>query len=547
MVTDDGRRVGSSPRPEIALSWQRSRQSGLAPELSPNCVSISEVDRASRLMSAGQPVLDELTRQLEGTRFSVLLADRDCRIVYRWFGDPRLQRSLEDIGVVLGSQFAEGRIGTNALGTPYESLRAVEVHGEEHFAEALKRFSCYGHPIRHPLTGRIEGVLDITTSAEQGNPLFGPVVARAVNDVRQRMVEGARAAERKLFLAFQQATHRRSAAVAVLGEDVVFANRSCTDQLGSADPTLLRALLPRVPERGRLRTELALPEGARLAVTAERVPGTRDGTVFQVNRIVPSAIAPVPRPRENRGCRTVFVIGEPGTGRSARAREFAGSDPVTVFDAASALTQDPRDWAARFVRHTARAGSVVLVEDVHLLPERLRAVVREALAGGTAARVALTACPAEHSPAAALAAHCGRRVELAPLRARTDELPALAESMLRTERPDQPIRFTPRALAALCAQPWPGNLHELRAVVREVAAAPCAGVIDTEALPARYRGTARTDRLGGRELAERNAIITALSATGGNKLRAASRLGVSRTTLYRRMQALDIDADCPTL
>ncbi|TVT25152.1 hypothetical protein FNH05_32295, partial [Amycolatopsis rhizosphaerae] len=274
----------ASLRPEIAVSWRRSRLHGLTPELDPARVSITEVDHSSRLMTAGRAVLDELSRQLEGTQFCVLLADRDCRIVYRWFGDRRLQQQVEGIGAVLGSQFGEGRIGTNALGTPYESGKAVEIHGGEHFVEALKRFSCYGHPIRHPLTGRIEGVLDITGIGEIGNPLFGPLVSRAVVDIQQRIVEGARVAERRLFLAFQEATHRRSAPVAVLGGDLVLANRSCTDQLRPADPALLRTLLPRVPRRGILKTTLAVPGGGSVEVIAERVEGTPDGAVFQVTR-----------------------------------------------------------------------------------------------------------------------------------------------------------------------------------------------------------------------------------------------------------------------
>ncbi len=46
--------------------------------------------------------------------------------------------------------------------------------------------------------------------------------------------------------------------------------------------------------------------------------------------------------------------------------------------------------------------------------------------------------------------------------------------------------------------------------------------------------------LGEMEKAERYAVVAALAATGGNKKRAASRLGVSRATLYRKMRIFDI-------
>ncbi|MFI5614255.1 sigma-54-dependent Fis family transcriptional regulator [Amycolatopsis sp. NPDC051903] len=531
-------------RPQIADSWRRSQLFGVAPDLDPGVVSLADVDAGSRLMVAAGPVLDRLTQQLEGTRFCVLLADRDCRLVFRWFGHRPLQLELENIGVLLGSHFAEGRVGTNALGTPYESRQAVVIHGAEHYAHALKRFSCYGHPIHHPLTGRLEGVLDITGMSDDENPLFGPLVSRAVADIRDAIVEGARAPERQLFLAFQHATQRRSAPVAVLGGDVVFATETCIEQLRPGDPALLRTLLPDVPPRGVLTTRLAVADGVDVAVTAERVDGAPGGAVFQVCRTAGRCL--VPRAETRRTGRARLITGEPGTGRSTLA---SGAGDVEVLGAATALRLEPREWAARFTDLTARAGTTVVVDDVHLLPDAFLVPVAAALDHGCPAKLVLTACPAGELPAAAAAvvARCDEAQALAPLRDRPDELPALLSAMIRADRPEWRPRFTGGALAALRAHLWPGNLHELRSVARHVTALPCTGVVDVAQLPKQYRSTVKTRRLGGREAAERNAIVTALRSNAGNKLRAARELGVSRTTLYRRMQALEIAEDCPVL
>ncbi|WP_051791334.1 sigma-54-dependent Fis family transcriptional regulator [Amycolatopsis jejuensis] len=538
---------GTTLRPPIADSWRRSRLFGVEPGLGPGAISIGAVDRTSRLMTAARPVLEQLAEQLAGTRFSILLVDRDCRLVFRWFGDRGLQRQLEEIGVLEGSQLSEGRVGTNALGTPHESRQAVEIHGQEHYAEALKRFSCYGHPIRHPLTGRIEGVLDITGESSSGNPLFGPLVKRVVGDIEQLVLESARACERRLFLAFQQATHHRSVPVAVLGGDLVFANETCIEQLRPADPTLLRTLLPQVPERGVFDTRLDVGDGVSLSVVAERVEGSTDGAVFRIAKAGPSSRKHVPAAA--KPARSILVAGEPGTGRTTEARRLAGVDDPVVLHAAAALREEPRAWAARFADLIARPRTTVVLDDVHLLPESLLPLVGEALDNDSPARLLLTSVPANAMPpaVAAVAIRCAETVTLAPLRERLDDLPELAAAMLRDEYPDRKPHFTGTALAALRTHPWPGNLHELRAVLREVSRLPYTGVIDLAQLPPAYRGSSRTRRLGGRELAERNAIVTALRASEGNKLRAARELGISRTTLYRRMQALGVTDDCPLL
>ncbi|WFR73862.1 helix-turn-helix domain-containing protein [Prescottella defluvii] len=69
---------------------------------------------------------------------------------------------------------------------------------------------------------------------------------------------------------------------------------------------------------------------------------------------------------------------------------------------------------------------------------------------------------------------------------------------------------------------------------------PGRGGDPVEDLPEDYRAPGRVARLGGRERAERDAIIEALQESHGNKVHAAARLGISRTTLYSRIRALDI-------
>ncbi|MGH6626910.1 MAG: sigma-54 interaction domain-containing protein, partial [Burkholderiaceae bacterium] len=154
-------------------------------------------------------------------------------------------------------------------------------------------------------------------------------------------------------------------------------------------------------------------------------------------------------------------------------------------------------------------------------------------------------------------------IRVPPLRERRSDIPALVEVLgedmaLRNGAPLPEL--TPDALALLSAQSWRGNIRELRnvleqaamrsdsdrigaaqleAVLREagieqIAPAPLPGCEDG-ASPIRSAEALRPLAEQVAQL-ERQAIAAALSATGGNKLAAARMLGISRATLYGRLQ-----------
>lgn len=529
-------------RPEIEKSWRRARMYGVDP-VAPGRLSVQEVDRKSRLMRVAVPVVDELFARLSDHSLCLILADEDCRVVRHWSGDRDLRKRLERSGVAVGIALDEGSAGTNGLGTALETGHGVSINGSEHYLHVLKGFSCYGQPIRHPLTRRVEGVLDITAEGAASNPLFGPLLQRAVRDIEAALVDGARECERRLFHAFQGATRKRSTPVAVLSADIVLANRSCLERLGDVGPSVLRILLDEVTAKGRASRTLDLGETGRVHVEAERIEGTLDGALFHLAEPEPDPARPVSLtgPVE-LGQGPVLVAGEPGSGRTTAARREAAGEPVVIVDCAEAVAGCERAWAVRISELAATHTGVLLVEDIHVLPENLCAVVRRAIGSTSAARAILTSCPVSElpTPAARLSGACPRRVEIAPLRERTHEIPGLMAGMGATARPGRDVRLTPRALEALCAYPWPGNLTELAHLVAALTTRPAAGWVDLPDLPAQYWPSGRARGLGGRERAERNAIINALGATSGNKVRTAEQLGISRTTLYRRMRALGV-------
>jgi DNA-binding NtrC family response regulator len=149
----------------------------------------------------------------------------------------------------------------------------------------------------------------------------------------------------------------------------------------------------------------------------------------------------------------------------------------------------------------------------------------------------------------------GLPIQLPPLRERASEIPDLATSFLREASKRigrQPPVLSPEALAALTAYSWPGNVRELAAVI-DRALLFCGDTLREEDLhivpppspskeQAGREGRGRSDEKrefrslpAEYEEIERQKIIEALDACGGNQSRAAEMLGISRRTLVTRI------------
>lgn len=524
-------------RSVIALSWRRAAMSGLDPGSPVDSPSVEEVDRRSRLMVAAEPVLDELAEELEGTGFSLILADRHARLVDIRCGIPALRPYLEKVGALHGSRFLEETTGTNSIATAFELRRGVAVHGEEHFIESFKKFSCYGHPIIHPVTRRVAGVLDITCLSEHDHPLLAPFVVRAARQIADRLLDGARERDRRMLEAFQDAQLRdRARPVVAVGDDVLLANPSAIELLDTGDHALLRDLAVEAPAGKVVSRALMLATGRHVLASIERLPG--DGrALITFEAVRPPSTESLPPVAATA---PTLIHGEVGTGRTTALYELAGDQPLTVLDAGDLPGIGEGAWLSDVDRAVA-AGGTVGIEAVHLLPEsaahRVAQTVRHA-----SSRVLVTSAPAAElrGELAGLVAHCVDRVELVPLRHRRNEIPTLVGSMLKGLGAPRELRFTPSALEALASQAWPGNLRELHSVVRQVVHTRHVGDVVVRDLPAAYQGRARSRLLNPLEQAEHDTIVEALRACGGNKKDTARRLGISRTTLYTSIRKLGI-------
>jgi DNA-binding NtrC family response regulator len=145
-------------------------------------------------------------------------------------------------------------------------------------------------------------------------------------------------------------------------------------------------------------------------------------------------------------------------------------------------------------------------------------------------------------------------VDLPPLRDRVEDLPALAEALLRRitaslhRRVD---RICPDALSVLARHTWPGNVRELENVLTRAVAFGRDPEIQPHDLPEHLRTAAERPPAGpladvvGQTTSqlERKLIVRSLAEHGGNRTATAASLGINRKTLFRKIREYAIEAD----
>lgn len=145
------------------------------------------------------------------------------------------------------------------------------------------------------------------------------------------------------------------------------------------------------------------------------------------------------------------------------------------------------------------------------------------------------------------------RLEVPPLRERLDDIPVLVAALAARlqEKYGRPVTLAPAGLAALYGYGWPGNIRELESFLERLSLVCSENPIGEEAvrahLPRQPEPAATADFAWPQHLTlaqlEELAIRRALQLEQGNQQRAAARLGLHRSTLYRKMQQNDAFRD----
>ena len=167
------------------------------------------------------------------------LVRRGFRIVGRWVGDRSLERRLTASSIDRGFVVDEEVAGTNGIGTVIEEMRPIEVVGPEHYVAALQTLTCVGVPIRHPLSGRLEGVLDLACPTVDANSLLLPTVIDLGAQIERELFERVSDSERSVLRAFVARNRETTRPLIALTDQFMMANASASPWLDGVDQAFL--------------------------------------------------------------------------------------------------------------------------------------------------------------------------------------------------------------------------------------------------------------------------------------------------------------------
>jgi two-component system, NtrC family, response regulator AtoC len=143
-------------------------------------------------------------------------------------------------------------------------------------------------------------------------------------------------------------------------------------------------------------------------------------------------------------------------------------------------------------------------------------------------------------------------VDLPPLRDRRDDIPLLISAFIRqcSAENGKPMReITQEAVNMLMAYDWLGNVRELRNTIEQMVVLSRGERLTLRDVPASIRAGADLTKVAGArpgvtmtvEEAERQLIVQALKEMNGNRTRAASRIGMSRRTMHRKLKKYGLE------
>jgi transcriptional regulator of acetoin/glycerol metabolism len=597
------------PVPGLILdSWRRSmEQHHLDPGslqgpriLSQNVLQECR-ERSELFLRIASEEVARLHGRVRDADYCVLLTDAQGQTI-----DYRVETSIRNdcrkAGLYLGTCWSEGEEGTCGVAAVLTARTPVTVHKRDHFRAAFIGLTCSAAPVFDP-KGELLGVLDVSA-------VRSPDDRRSQHLIRQMVVQSAREIEQAFFMNSAQGywvlRAHNSPGYVDSQPDYLLAWDD-DGRLQALNPAARQWLLQsfgQLPEHiGQVFDQQLLHRASDESLCVLHGQGGHPvlhGRLSVPRRVKRNPARPVltpaeldPRLEENLRLAVrvkdrnlpVLIQGETGSGKEVFARQLhqASQRRERPFVAVNCAAIPENLIESELFGYVAGAftgasskgmqglleqadGGTLFLDEIGDMPLPLQTRLLRVLAEGEVAPLGasrrkvidLQVVCASHRDLEALVAAgefredlyfrlSGARFQLPPLRERSDCL-ALINRILDEESTlcAEPMRLGGAALECLLGYRWPGNVRQLRHVLRYACAVCDSNLIQISHLPEQLQG----HRLNGPSAdatidccasPERQTLLDALVRHRWKPAAAAKALGISRATLYRRVHQHGID------
>jgi transcriptional regulator of acetoin/glycerol metabolism len=612
----------------VVTSWQRSQHHGISVErmrapIIPETELVERYSTNSTLVEAARPALRQARLFLADADSMIVVTD-PSGLILETAGDPRTIDFGHVIHLEQGGLWKETDIGTNAIGTAIAALEPVQIHGEEHFCEKVRVWTCAATPIWHPQDGDLMGVVDISGPARTFNPQSLAFAVAVRHQIEGALAQSINLEHERLLRYFLKKrslwANEHIVAVDQRGA-IVYGAEGALRTLDTHNPGLasngrisslknvpgvawgatLRELLPSasiepVIDRNRqIGVVLVLHNRRRASVSTIEHPLTE--RLLDFDEILgESAVMQEVRERARKMALTsapILIEGETGVGKELFARAIhsigttssgpfvpvnCGGIPRELFGSELFGYSKGAFTGAREQGHAGKIeaadGGLLCLDEVGEMPLELQPFLLRVLEDGVVyrigsnegrpVRVRLVSMTNRDLLAEAEAGRFRRdlyyriavlRLTIPPLRNRADDVVSLTHHFARmaASRLERPLpEFDEEVLQVFSLYVWPGNVRELRNVVENMILLGNSDRLRLDDVPMEVRQHASSKvsapllQLTGSSaspnlrLSERAAIESALAEARGNITNAAKRLGIARSTLYRKLEEYGI-------
>jgi len=575
----------------IQASWARCRELGLQPQSAPDfdCLTHGELSallerRQALLQLTRDTVLPQYAHLLGNASYLVMLADASGCLLDAW-GSRRFIAPQHQHGFSAGAHWHERGVGTNALGTALVCAQPIHVGQDEHFLRQNRYMASAAAPLFDAQRQRV-GVLDVASDGYLPPSQTLGLVRMMSQSLENRLIL-AQHADQHAQLLFNSASDNLDspwAGLLIFDErgQVLAANHRADSLLGGNPLRQNLEQLFQMPMRQLLAHAQQQPFALQAAGR------NRFHCQWQAPRQRPTR--PAPRagdPRLDKALTQaslllekdipVLVQGETGAGKEVfvdtlhRASSRAHQPLIAVNCAAipAELVESELfgydKGAFTGAHHKGNPGlirkadhGILFLDEIGDMPlptqARLLRVLQsrsiQPLGSGEPVTVDIRVVSASNRDLAEEVRAgrfrqdlyyrvAGLTLTLPALRERSDRRELIEQVHARYLEPGQPRQLPAATLALLLRHPWPGNLRQLHSVLQVALALAGAQPIGTEHLPDSFLAQASElpacATVSAHEAASGD-LADLLQRCGGNLSSLARLLGISRTTLYKRLR-----------